>query len=180
MNRTVCGCLTMWILIWIVSITPASAMAEVTPGPFVVSSQQVDNIPLSADILFTEETTLDGEETYTRPAANKAEIYFPSVAGAVADGVFPLIVYGHGQRQRNFTCADSPDDNNLDDYTQLSGILNHLASWGFIVISADLSWLTPSESEPVEPGIANRMFVLRDAVQYMIDENTRAGSLFMG
>jgi len=181
MNKTVCGCLTAWIFIWIVSLTPASAMAEVTPGPFVVSSQQVDNIPLSADILFTEETTRDGSEKHTRPAANKAEIYFPSAAGAVADGVFPLIVYGHGMLQRNQTCADSPDDNNLDHYTQLSGILSHLASWGFIVISADLSWLTPSEPEEGgEPGIANRMFVLRDAIQYMIDENTRAGSLFMG
>ncbi|MDH3468272.1 MAG: hypothetical protein OES26_20590 [Gammaproteobacteria bacterium] len=176
MNRTVCGCLTAWIFIWIVSLTPASAMAEVMPGPFVVSSQQVDNIPLSADILFTEETTSDGEEEYTRPPANRAEIYFPSAAGAVADGVFPLIVYGHGMRQRNSACAGSPD-NNFDDYTQLSGVLSHLASWGFIVISADLSWLTPSVEGP---GITNRMFVLRDAVQYMINEDSRVGSLFMG
>jgi len=176
MKRTVCGCFTAWLVIWIVSLTPAAVRAEVTSGPFDFSSERVENIPLSLDILFTEETTLDGSETHTRPAANRAVIYFPSTAGTIAEGDFPLIVYGLGMRQRNFTCAGSPD-NNLDDYLQMDGILSHLASWGFVVISADLSWLTPSIDRP---GITNRMFVLRDAIQYMIDENTRAGSLFMG
>jgi len=171
MKRIVCGCLTAWLLIWIVSLTPVPVMAEVILGPFGVSSRQVDNIPVSEDLEFTEATTSDGSETHTRPAENNAVIYFPS-----ADGVFPLIVYGHGMRQRNFTCDESPD-NNLDDYMKLSGILRHLASWGFIVISADLSWLTPSV---LELGITNRMFVLRDAVQYVINEDSSAGSLFMG
>ncbi len=83
-------------------------------------------------------------------------------------------------RQRNFTCEDTLtnnwDENNLEDYKKLDEILKHLASWGFIIISTDLSWLTPSVGEP---GITNRMLVLRDAVNYMLEENSREGSPFM-
>jgi dienelactone hydrolase len=141
-----------------------------------VGSLLIDDIPISEDIEFVAGTFDLCDEPYTRPDRNRAAVYYPATeGGAVADGPLPLIVYGHGHRGRCNACEGTPDDNS-EDYRRLSAILRHVASWGFVIISADLSWLTPLCGCPVDR--EDRQRVLRDAVNYMLGENSRDGSSF--
>ena len=63
-------------------------------------------------------------------------------ASVAAGGPFPLIVYAHGRRKPSClgawqACPGAPTDT-TDDYRELSGIMAHLARWGFVTIAPDL------------------------------------------
>jgi fermentation-respiration switch protein FrsA (DUF1100 family) len=99
----------------------------------------------------------------------QAAIYYPATVDGegtplAGGGPFPLIVFGHAKR---FPMAGTPPDN-TQDFLQLSGILSHLARWGFLSIAPDMS---PSPGNPS---------FYEDAVLYMLAENTRSGSPFKG
>lgn len=157
-------------------IPPAYVAGQTEPGPFDVGEQLVTDVPVSRnDIRFDMGEC--GERDYYKPYSNEAVIYYPMVGGEMADGVFPLIVYGHAHRCKEFG-PTTPDDN-TEDYQQVSEVLRHLASWGFVIISPDLSWLAPiNESNSRDYTVPDRMVVLRDAVNYMLDRNSLAGSPF--
>jgi dienelactone hydrolase len=167
------------ILIFSIAMTPLLSLAQLELGPFEVGDLAVSDITISDDVEFLEGTfvgTCTDEEPYLKPENNRAIIYFPATdEGAVISDRFPLIVFGHGMRAKCSTCPENSPDDNGEDFRRWSVILRHLASWGFIIISPDLSWLTP-QGDTI--GIEDRMFLLRDAVNYMLDENSRVGSPF--
>jgi dienelactone hydrolase len=70
-------------------------------------------------------------------------------------------------------CAGVPTDTS-EDYRQLSGIMAHLARWGFIVIAPDLSWLASQFSTN------DWQLVIADAASYMFAANGSSGSPFQG
>jgi dienelactone hydrolase len=153
-----------------VVLTPAPATGETVPGPFAVGELElgeggIPGIPMSA-ILCDESNT--PTEYPCMDAENKAVIYYPKTGGDMADAIFPLIIYGHAHR---------PEPGDItEDYKRVSNLLGHLASWGFVIIAPDQSWLWDIEN--MGENIANREIVLRDAVNYMLEENFRAGSRF--
>ena len=166
-----------------VTLFPSLSAAQQSFGPFSVGSRPVFDIPVSGDIEFLSGTDGSGEE-YLRPDQNTAVVYYPADPEnrheVAPEGAFPLIVYGHGMRSPADTCPDLDGVSflsiNTGDYLQLDAILRHLASWGFVVASVDLSWLTPTF--PDLGGIADRRYALRDAADHMLRENFRDGSVF--
>jgi hypothetical protein len=153
------------------------------PGPFKAGSRVVTDIPVGADVTFLGSTSgQDGMEfTFPRPAQNVGIVFYPATvdgdgAPVAAGGPFPLIVFGHGKRfpfpvfYGGTVCAGAPTDI-TQDFRQFFGILAHVASWGFVIVSPDVFWLTNA-------GEDDRALVLRDAISYMLAENTRAGSPF--
>lgn len=149
-------------------------------GPFKAGFREVTDVPVSPDVAFISSQTGVGGQTYTfqRPAQNAAIIFYPATAEGVgvpfaAGGPFPLLVFGHAKRVPwSHACPGAPTDT-TQDFRQLSGILAHLARWGFVTIAPDLSWLAVA-------GVPDWQFVLKDAVSYMLTENLRAGSPFNG
>ena len=144
-------------------------------GPFKAGFKVVLDIPISSKVGFLSGGGFD------RPLRNKAVIFYPATeAGenvSIATGFFPLIVFGHAKRflaTSTPVCPGTPTDI-TQDFRQLSGIFTHLARWGFIIISPDLSWLTYAPSD-----YNDKPIVLNDAISYMIAENSRVGSLFNG
>ena len=153
-------------------------------GPYDYGVRQVNRMPLSAEAIQFPEGGVEGagdRRTYYEPSTGFALIYYPATAsGAVASGgPFPVIVYGHGQRWYGL---GTPADNSKD-YKQLGGILAYLAKKGFIVISVDLSWQTPnpvSTPSRTSADYFNRMQVMKDALNYMQEENCLPWSPFFG
>ncbi len=148
-------------------------------GAYGAGFLEVDDIPVSDRVQF-EDVTFEGM-TFKRPDKNRAMIYYPaaqqegSAGASIADGRFPLIVVGHARRYPpSITATCSPDvpQDNSRDYTQLSGILSHLAQWGFVSICPDLSWLTADGSH------GNREAVMEDAIDYMSSGDQKSGSPF--
>ena len=146
-------------------------------GPFEVGYEVVD-IPLSDDC---EEDIVDC------PSEIPAIIYYPARANGLArrvarGGPFPLIVFGHASRDSDpgafgvDLCPGAPEDI-TQDYRQLSGILSHLASRGFVTIAPDLSWISGYYGV-IGAAHPNRVGALRDAINYMIGENGRGQSRF--
>jgi hypothetical protein len=157
-------------------------------GPYKAGFQLVSDIPVSANIDFQQVSAgpcNGGLFDFTRPATHSAIVFYPATAEGdsqpfAGGGPFPVIVYGHGRRWpscfssfRWDACPGAPTDTN-QDYRQLSGILSHLARWGFVCVSPDLSWLAP------EFNIDDWLWVFADAGSYLAAENTRAGSPFQG
>ncbi len=161
----------VWVLALSVVPAPVRVSGQAEPGAYAVGELRigeagVPGIPVSDDIGCEPRCEVPGE--------NKAVVYYPLLGGEVADGLFPLIVYGHAHRHEG---SGTPGDI-AQDYLQVSGILTHLASWGFVVVSPDLSWL--EEIVGGASDITDRQIVLRDAVHHMLGENVRAGSPFEG
>jgi len=151
-------------------------------GSYGAGSVEVDDIIVSSAIVFSNATA--GGVTFQKPSKNKGLVLYPSMPGqegegaAIADGgPFPLIVVGHAKRLPPSiapTCdPEVPQDTTLD-FTQLSGILAHLARWGFVSICPDMSWLT-SESSHIE-----REQTMEDAITYMVSQSSQSGSIFFG
>jgi dienelactone hydrolase len=145
-------------------------------GPFKAGFKLVSDIPISSKVGF-----LTGPGGFDRPLKNKAVIFYPATeAGenvSVATGFFPLIVFGHAKRflaTSTPVCRGTPTDI-TQDFRQLSGIFAHMARWGFIIISPDLSWMTYDAMD-----FNDKPIVLNDAISYMIAENSRVGSPFNG
>ena len=106
-------------------------------GPYHVGWKMINNIPI--------DTTKHGT-AWGNSDLNSAMIYYPAEwdgqdADITTDGPFPLIVYAHGYRDSSDPVCPGFSTNLRQDYQQLSSILSHLASWGFVVISPDMSWL---------------------------------------
>src|SRR4029453_8656367 len=124
-----------------------------------------------------------GQYRFEKPAQNKAIVYYPATADGenalfAAGGPFPLIVFAHGRRWPSCfaswqACSGAPTET-TDDYRQLSGIMEHLARWGFITIAPDLSWLGHEFSTEFGE------LVVADAASYMIAANGTGGSPFQG
>lgn len=109
--------------------------------------------------------------------AVNATIYYPAtddgndvpVASGPKGAPFPLGAYAHGNRNLGFpACPGTPTDTS-GDYRRLSTILGHLASWGFVLISVDLS------RQPLEALMAES---LTASIDYLRSENARSGSPF--
>jgi hypothetical protein len=151
-------------------------------GTYGAGFLEVDDIPISDMIHFT--SVDDQGIVIKRPSKNKALIYYPSVPGQsegmgapVADGPFPLVIVGHAKRWPPPiapTCTPDVPADISQDFTQLSGILSHLARWGFVSICPDISWLVSDSSHE------NRELAMDDAIEYMLSENARSGSTFFG
>ncbi|MEN8159489.1 MAG: hypothetical protein ABFS41_05380 [Myxococcota bacterium] len=85
----------------------------------------------------------------------------------VADGLHPLLVFGHGRWP-----AGVPDN-----YLGMTNLMHHLASWGWICVSVDLDVL--NENYPnFQHGIPHRGELLLHAVDRMLELNFDASSLF--
>lgn len=156
------------------------------PGPFKAGFRLVADVPVSPDVSFQDHSVLcngGGQVDFFRPATNKAVIFYPATVdgqdtAVAAGGPFPILVFAHGRRQPLCSlawepCPGAPSDTG-DDFRQLSGILSHLARWGFVSIAADLSWLADTF------GIDSWTLVLSDAATYIVAEHTRAGSPLEG
>ncbi len=154
-------------------------------GPFKAGFRLVSDVPLSPDISFLGASSQCNGGTYdfVKPVASKAVIHYPAAADGqdapfAAGGPFPIIIVGHGRRNPSCVpnwqaCPGAPTDIK-EDYRQLSGILSHLARWGFVSIAPDIWWLASTF------GGDDWDLVLADAIPYIIAENTKSGSPFKG
>ncbi len=146
-------------------------------GPFKAGFRVVSDIPISGEVDYLG----SGYNGYWEepPPQNTAVIFYPATAEGdstpvAPGGPFHLIVFGHARRTPGGTvCPGTPTDT-TQDFRQLSGIFAHLASWGFVVISPDISWLT------FDFYIDNRKHVMNDAISYMLAESADPGSQFSG
>lgn len=115
-----------------------------SPGPFQAGFHLVSAIPAaeqgSVRAIVYYPAIRDGEDT---PTADPGPLGFPA-------------------------CAGSPTDFGVD-YRQLSVILNHLATWGYVTISTD-------QSRDIDVG--THATVLAASLQYLVAENSRDGSPF--
>ncbi len=136
-------------------------------GPFKAGFQVVTNIPISSEVSDFEPA----------PDENNAIIFYPATEDGegtpvASSGPFQMIVFGHARRSSSAAvCIGAPTDT-TQDFRQLSDIFAHLARWGFVTISPDLSWVTGF--------IFPRRLLLEGAVSYVLAENSRAGSPFNG
>ncbi len=110
-----------------------------------------------------------------------ARVYYPSYDGSalddpenpqfegieVADGLHPLIVFGHGRYSLGVPT----------NYLGMTNLMHHLASWGYICISVNFDVV---HSVPTDSGIPHRGELFLHAVDYMLAQNADAGSLFFG
>lgn len=153
-------------------------------GPFPVRSKIVD-------INISDQVNFPSDDEYNDPIdcadenvlnqkppsnTNKAIVYYPRSVfndNEIANGSFPLIVLGHAHRE--YGCGTP--ENNRNDYKYYYNIAERLVSWGFIVISVDLHWLSRLYRRD-EYNYDNRIQLLSDALDYMIKEHCRLGSLF--
>ncbi len=85
----------------------------------------------------------------------------------VADGLHPLIVFGHGRYGLGVPT----------NYLGMTNLMHHLASWGYICISVNFDVV---HSVPTDAGIPHRGELFLHAVDYMLAQNADAGSLFFG
>ncbi|MGH9464432.1 MAG: alpha/beta hydrolase family protein, partial [Thermoanaerobaculia bacterium] len=85
----------------------------------------------------------------------------------VADGLHPLIVFGHGRYSLGVPT----------NYLGMTNLMHHLASWGYICISVNFDVV---HSVPSDAGIPHRGELFLHAVDYMLAQNADAGSLFFG
>jgi pimeloyl-ACP methyl ester carboxylesterase len=126
-------------------------------GPFKAGFQLVSEIPrkrgaIRAIVYYP--ATIDGED---------APIADPGPLG------FPIAGYAHGNRNIGFpACPGTPTDFSVD-YRQLSVILNHLATWGYVIISTD-------QSQTIDLG--EKADMLEASVRYLVAENSRNASPF--
>ena len=94
----------------------------------------------------------------------------PNLEGIeVAEGVHPLVVFGHGR-------YGSGVPNN---YLGMTNLMHHLASWGYICVSVNLDVVHALQGQH-QHGIPHRGELLLRAVDYMLQQNTDPGSLFFG
>jgi alpha/beta superfamily hydrolase len=87
----------------------------------------------------------------------------------VADGVHPLVVFGHGRYGLGVPT----------NYLGMTNLMNHLASWGYICISVNLDVVHALQGAH-QHGIPHRGELLLHAVDYMLQQNADPGSLFFG
>jgi pimeloyl-ACP methyl ester carboxylesterase len=158
-------------------------------GPFKAGFRLVSDVPISPSIMYRGSAegpclgAADDLHHFKRPAANQAVIFYPAtmdgedtpVAGG---GPFHVLVFGQGRRKPSClggwqACPGAPTETDTD-FRQFSGILSHLARWGFVSIAADFAWLAGTFS------VADWMLALADSASYLIGENTRAGSSLQG
>jgi dienelactone hydrolase len=142
-------------------------------GPFRAGFRLVTDIPISEDI-GTGSATFAGI-TFERPRNNRAIVFYPAAGDGegspfAGGGPFPVIVFGHAKRLPRAECPGTLADT-TQDFRQLSGVLSHLARWGFVAISPDLHWL-------VQGSAGERQLLLADALRYLVTENQRRGSPF--
>ncbi len=105
------------------------------------------------------------DEDAIQAIINEEEVDFNGIE--VAEGEHPIVVFGHGQYG-----LGSPNN-----YKGMTNLMNHLASWGYICISVNLDVLQGGWSS-YQYGIPQRGELLLHAIDYMIDLNGAAGSLF--
>lgn len=115
------------------------------------------------------------------PSAIDAIVYYPATiegenapfASGAEGPPFHLIVYGHGNRDLTIpACPGSPTDL-TGDFHQMSVVLSHLARWGFVTISPDMSAFSGNP-------LGERELLMRTALNHMLAENGRSGSPFQG
>lgn len=85
----------------------------------------------------------------------------------VADGVHPLVVFGHGQYG-----LGAPTN-----YLGMTHLMNHLASWGYICVSVNLD-VVQGQWPSFQQGIPQRGELLLAAVDRMLQLNNDPSSLF--
>ncbi|XXY45536.1 alpha/beta hydrolase [Sorangium sp. So ce269] len=148
---------------------PTSAAPRLRAGPHGAGFRRIGALSLSADACYPGTWSFQGA-VYRRPARGAALLYYPaSVDGEEAPlspgGPFPVIAIAHERRLPTSAVTPGSPPDTGQDYRQLSGVMAHLARWGFVVIAPDLSWLTPDDTP------LRRAAVLRDALAHL-----RAGS----
>jgi hypothetical protein len=113
------------------------------------------------------------------PTSIKAAVYYPYDASASnpihisTQGPFPILLYAHGFRSTLLTCDTSlPIDR---DFTRSDFMLRHVATYGCVAISPDLSWL-PGGLTLDDPGYPDlfsfRASVLAQYYQYLGELST--------
>ncbi|MGK3989854.1 alpha/beta hydrolase [Sorangium sp. So ce136] len=148
---------------------PTSTAPRLRAGPHRAGFRRIGALSLSADACYPDTWSFQGA-VYRRPARGAALLYYPaSVDGEEAPlspgGPFPVIAIAHERRLPTSPVTPGSPPGTGQDYRQLSGVMAHLARWGFVVIAPDLSWLTPDDTP------LRRAAVLRDALSHL-----RAGS----
>ncbi len=117
--------------------------------------------------------------------SSRARIYYPSCASgegtpiASRGEVYPVVVYAHGRSSEGRElCEGWNTGPPSEDYTQLSGILNHLAASGIIAIAFD--WYTPlHESGAIEGAdIIDGLF--QKAIDYLYGHVITPGTWLQG
>lgn len=155
------------------------------PGPYKAGFRLVSDIPISPGVAFpgAQEECNDGVYNFRRPDAHRAVVFYPAAAEGESepfalDGPFPVVVLGHARRKpacfTNHEVRPGSPEDTVGDYLQYRGILSHLARWGFVCASVDLSWLAPN------PSIGEWSLTLEDTAQYLFKENGRPSSPFSG
>lgn len=148
---------------------PAGPPPQLRAGPHHAGFRRSGALVLSPDARYPSTWAFEGA-IYRAPEQAAALLYYPASAdGEEAPlspgGPFPVIALAHERRLRASEGRPGAPSDLDQDYRQLSGLMAHLARWGFVVIAPDLSWLTPDDAP------ARRAAVLRDALTHL-----RAGS----
>lgn len=92
----------------------------------------------------------------------------PNLEGIeVADGQHPLVVFGHGRYSLGVP----------NNYLGMTNLLHHLATWGYVCISVNFDVVTSLQSS-YQSGIPHRGELFLHAVNYMLQRNADASSLF--
>lgn len=90
-----------------------------------------------------------------------------TLGDSLLNRAYPLIIYGHGR----FSGPGSAFPNN---YLASSYLMNHLASWGYIVVSVNFDVLHNAS----DAGISHRGQLFLHAIDYMLSKNNDPSSKF--
>lgn len=149
------------------------------PGPFAVGHRTVQiagdparNRPLTVDIWYPVEaaTTTGTKARYELLPGVGVEAALALAGAPAAEGSFPLVVYSHGSGGLRYIAAYSTE---------------HLASWGFVVASADHTGNTAVEqilgtSAAPEDIARNRPADVSQVIDGMVALDATAGDLLAG